>query len=218
MKRPTKIALENIALKMVDEGIYINTRGSVNFMTEAIHIHKSFDSMVSIQTIKTHQQELEQMCQSEMLRRYPLNKNIVVPNQFDDDCDDEDLADLKLYDEQGFEVDNSLIISIAEAKIQKYESLKRFVSVLNVPIQKVLIKSPIKNYSMFIEDEDGLRVIRGSYKGKYVYEIDGENFIGCAAGWSKYQLKLNEELGSERKGALTEDDKNVFLDIMSNKM
>ena len=71
MKRPTKVALENIATKMVEDGLYINTRGSVYFMTEAIKIHKSMDSMVSIQTIKTHEQDLEQMCQDLLKSKQP---------------------------------------------------------------------------------------------------------------------------------------------------
>ena len=209
MKRPTKVALENIAMKMVDNEMYINTRGTINFMIEAVNIHKSLDSMVSVQTIKIHEKDLEQMCQAEMLKRYPLSKGIVVPNQFDDDCEefeDEDDADIRLYDEYGFEVEDSMIISIAMAKIDKRQSTKR-----------ITVESPVKEYTMFIESEDGLRVIRGTYKGKYVYEIDGENFVGCAAGWSKFCMSQNEQLGSNRKGALTEDDKNVFLDIISGK-
>ena len=209
MKRPTKVALENIATKMVDDGMYIVTRGSVDFISQAIKIHKSFDSMVSPQTIKIHEKDLEQMCQAEMLKRYPLNKNIIVPSQFDDDCEEEDLADVKLYDEVGFEVDDDLIISIAQAKIDREESKQRQY--------ELGISLPIKNYSMFIEDEDGLRVIRGTYKGKYVHEIDAENFVGCAAGWARFCMNQNEQLGSDRKGALTEDDKNVFLDIISGK-
>lgn len=207
MKRPTKVALENIASKMVEDGIYINTRGSVYFMTEAIKIHKSMDSMVSPQTIKTHEQELEQMCQQEMLKRYPLNKNIVVPNQFDDDCEDEDLADYKLCDEQGFELPDDLVMAIVKARIDRAESKQK----------QYELGISIKNYSMFIEDEDGLRVIRGTYKGKYVHEIDAQNFVGCAAGWSKFCMNQNEQLGANRKGALTEDDKNVFLDIISGR-
>jgi len=210
MKRPTKVALENIARKMVDDGIYIVARGTVNFMTVAVEIHKSMDSMVSVQTIKIHEKELEQMCQSEMLRRYPLNKNIIVPNQFDDDCDGvEDLADIKLYDEMGFEVDSSLIVAVAKAKADREE--------LRQKQYELGISLPTKNYSMFIESEDGLRVIRGTYKGKYVYEIDRENFVGCAAGWARFCMNQNEQLGADRKGALTEDDKNVFLDIISGK-
>lgn len=209
MKRPTKVALENIAMKMVDNEMYINTRGTINFMIEAVNIHKSLDSMVSVQTIKIHEKDLEQMCQAEMLKRYPLSKGIVVPSQFDDDCEeceDEDDADIRLYDEYGFEVEDSMIISIAMAKIDKIQSTKL-----------TTVQSPVKEYTMFIESEDGLRVIRGTYKGKYVYEIDGENFVGCAAGWSKFCMSQNEQLGSGRKGALTEDDKNVFLDIISGK-
>jgi len=211
MKRPTKVALENIAKEMVDSDIYINTRGSVNFITEAVRIHKSMDSMVSAQTIKIHQQELEQMCAAEMLKRYPLKTGVVVPNQFDDDYFENDYkvceADIKLYDELGEEVDDSKIISIAMSKIERIE----------LGEQKLSNHLPIKEYSMFIESEDGLRVIRGTYKGKYVYEIDHENFVGCAAGWSRFCMSQNEQLGAERKGALTEDDKNVFLDIISGR-
>jgi hypothetical protein len=159
MKRPTKVALENIAQKMVDDGMYIVARGTVNFMTEAVKIHKSMDSMVSVQTIKTHEQELEQMCQQEMLKRYPLNKGLVVPKQFEDDVDDdyEDDADIVLYDESGFEVDDSLIISVALAKYKRMMSHR--------PVKPIV---PTKEYNMFYEGEDGLTWLKGNFKNQAV--------------------------------------------------
>jgi len=96
-------------------------------------------------------------------------------------------------------------------EIQKQQSMAQ-------QIANTIVKSaPVKNYSMFFEDEDGLRVKRGDYKGFYVHEIDAQRWAGCAKGWSRYQLDLNEQLGADRQNALTDDDKNVFLDIISGK-
>ena len=193
MRKATKVAIVDLAKVMVSSGCYKITKGTGDFIIEALRIHKSSNSFVCPETIKKHERELEQICRHE-------SKELQEKQVWN-----------RLYDSEGEELSESEAIEFISSEII-LEKAKE------IQDEMVQWKTPVKDYSMFIEDEDGLRVIRGSYKGKYVYEIDSENFIGCAAGWSKYQLKLNEELGSERKGALTEDDKNVFLDIMSNKI
>ena len=208
MKRPTKVALENIATKMVDDGLYVNTRGTVNFMTEAVKIHKSIDSMVSIQTIKTHEQELEQMCQAEMLRRYPLNKNIIVPNQFDDDCEEDedemDDADLVFYDEFGFEVDDYMVIDVAIAKIER---MMRTV----MSHKQVKIVTPTKNYNMFYEGEDGLTWLKGSFKNQPV-GTPGMRYVN-KAGIAVTERTHAKYMLSQTPNTYTEYDVDVLTKI-----
>lgn len=247
MKTPTKVALTHLAETMVENGSYIDLRGTGDFINEALKLHKTTGSYVTAQTIRLHEKDLEEMCQAEMLKRSPLNKNIIVPNQFDDDVDseiDEDEYDVfedeEWYWASGDMVDHDAIIrrgmELAIKKLEEYskkeadeiigeffdkEEIEKSQSfnqqIGNLVVKPVSTTTPVKNYSMFSEGEDGIRVIRGNYKGLYVREIDHQQWIGCAIGWSKKMLKDNELLGADRKGALTEDDKNVFLDIISGK-
>lgn len=204
MKRPTKVALENIAQKMVDDGLFISTRGTVNFMTEAVRIHKSMDSMVSVQTIRTHEQELEQMCQQEMLKRYPLNKGIVVPKQFDDDVDDDfddEDADVVFYDEYGMPMDDTMVMSVVLAKIQRM--------VVSKTQSKIIV--PIKNYNMFYEGEDGLTWLKGRFKNQPV-GTPGMRYMNSAGiavterGHASYML-------SQTPNSYTKDDVEVLTQI-----
>lgn len=97
---------------------------------------------------------------------------------------------------------------------QEEVSVKEMISLPNEVVKVEL--PPVKEYTLFIEAEDGLMIIRGKYKGKYVHEIDEDNFATCLAGWSKYQLIQNEELGIGRKGSLTDDDIKVLNQFVTN--
>lgn len=228
MRQRTKDAMVTLAEIMVNNYKLEVIKGTPEFLEYAIHEAEENELDVSSQTIKLRQQFLEVRCDE-------LNKLKVKPT----DNDEYDVfEDEEYYWACGDMVDHDTIILRALELIKKgidskllslddddfdYSLESRGLQVDKVEsmatqVSKIVIKSlPIKNYSMFIESEDGLRVIRGTYKGKYVYEIDGENFVGCAAGWSKFCMNQNEQLGSNRKGALTEDDKNVFLDIISGR-
>lgn len=201
MRKPTKVALEYLAKTMVDNGSYITTRGTGDFINEAVKLHKKTESYVTVETIKKHESDLEKMCRAELSKVSP--KKVLEEKE----------VWQRLYDSSGYELQEweaieliSSQVILAKAKEIEEESLQ---------IKKVM--TPVKDWSMFFEGEDGLRVKRGEYKGLYVNEIDAQRWAGCAIGWSRYQLKQNEELGANRPGALTEDDKNVFLDIISGK-
>ena len=70
-------------------------------------------------------------------------------------------------------------------------------------------KVKLPEYSMFCESEDGYLVLKGSYKGKYIQEIDELNFKGCARGWAQWCLKNDKDL--------TDGDRTVFGKIIFNK-
>ena len=241
MRKATKDALEQLAKSMVESGHYITLRGTAQFIEWALRLHKTTGSYVTSQTIRLHEKELEEMCQAEMLKRNPLKKDIIIPKQFDDDVDSDFDDEYDAFEDEEFYwacgdmVDHDAVIRRALQLIEDRmdaESFERLKSIsvvepkldilkqesMDEQIADMVVKSlPVKDYSMFIESEDGIRVIRGDYTGLYVHEIDAQRWAGCAIGWSKYQLKQNELLGADRKGALTEDDKNVFLDIISGK-
>ena len=163
MRNPTKVALKYLAETMVENGSYINKRGTGDFINEAVKLHRKTGSFVTVDTIRRHQKELEQMCQDEMLKRHPLKKDIIVPKQFDDDVEDdcEDDADIALYDEMGYQIDDSMIISIAMAKIERMICQPKVYVVQN----KV---TPKEDYNMFYLSEDGLTWLKGSFKNQPV--------------------------------------------------
>lgn len=69
----------------------------------------------------------------------------------------------------------------------------------------------IPEYSMFVEGEDGLTIIKGKYVGRTIEEIDGvAGFGGAAAGWAKWCLKSDKDL--------TDDDRNVFHKIIAGQI
>jgi hypothetical protein len=163
MRNPTKVALKYLAETMVENGSYINKRGTGDFINEAVKLHRKTGSFVTVDTIRRHQKELEQMCQDEMLKRQPLKKDIIVPKQFDDDVEDdyEDDADIALYDEMGYQIDDSMIISIAMAKIERMICQPKVYVVQNQV-------TPKEDYNMFYLSEDGLTWLKGSFKNQPV--------------------------------------------------
>ena len=163
MRNPTKVALKYLAETMVENGSYINLRGTGDFINEAVKLHRKTGSFVTVDTIRRHQKELEQMCQDEMLKRHPLKKDIIVPKQFDDDVEDdcEDDADIALYDEMGYQIDDSMIISIAMAKIERMICQPKVYVVQNQV-------TPKEDYNMFYLSEDGLTWLKGSFKNQPV--------------------------------------------------
>jgi hypothetical protein len=195
MKRPTKVALENIATKMVDEGIYINTRGTVNFMTEAVRIHKSMDSMVSVQTIKIHEQDLERMC----LGLLKLKQPVLVDTRADWQ---------KLYDHQGFELpdDDAIELLPDDVILRKAEEIKSMV---------YQITQPTKNYNMFVQSDD----ILWKY-GALALRVVGEPGLGyynSANIWTTERAHARYML-TQVPNSFTEDDIQLLTKIASGKI
>lgn len=206
MRRPTKQALEHIAKEMVSGGFYPKLKGGSRFLSKALAIHKGTDSWVHRETIKRNVDELIKMCDD------------LLPNSLEENSDIVDWH--KLYDWEGFFLTDEEAIELIDSDVILRKAVELMID-LGVGLKEEVVEEDndfhLPTWTMFSLGEEGLRVIRGTYKGKYVSEIDRENFIGCAAGWARFCMNQNEELGSDRAGALTEDDKNVFLDIISGK-
>lgn len=219
MRPKTKEAMVRLAEIMVGNYKLEVIKGTPQFLEYAIHEAEENDLGISWQTIKLREQFLEMKCDE-------LYKEQKSAQLFEESDEYDVFEDVEWYWANGDMVNEEAIIRRSvelqlkrikdeskqerEFEIQKQQSF-------NQQIGNLVVNALSPNYSMFSVGEDGLRVLRGEYKGLYVHEIDAQRWAGCAIGWSRYQLKQNDELGANRKGALTEDDKNVFLDIISGK-
>lgn len=106
--------------------------------------------------------------------------------------------------------------TIEEEAITEWQTPKKEIKALitlykdgtyNIEKPKEETQIKIPEYTMFAEGEDGLIVLKGTYKGKLVEEIDQiAGWTGCAKGWAKYMLQNDKDL--------TEDDRGVFNKIL----
>ena len=224
MRQKTKDAMVKLAEIMVNNYKLEVIKGTPEFLEYAIHEAEENQLHVSSQTIRLRQKFLEMRC-DELNKLKPESTDSKEYDVFEDeewywaggDMVDHDTIILRALELIKKGIDNKLLSLDDDDFDYGFVSRALEIDKAESAATQMIKSLPTKDYSMFIESEDGLRVIRGTYKGKYVYEIDGENFVGCAAGWSKFCMNQNEQLGSNRKGALTEDDKNVFLDIISGR-
>ena len=115
----------------------------------------------------------------------------------------EEESEITLYDESGFEVDDSIIISVAIAKIQKM--------MVNKVVNQIMPTLPTKEYNMFYEGEDGLTWLKGNFKNQAV-GTPGMRYVNRAGivvterTHAKYML-------SQVPNSYTEDDVDVLTKI-----
>lgn len=195
MKRPTKVALENIATKMVDDGMYIVTRGSVDFISQAIKIHKSFDSMVSPQTIKIHEKDLEQMCQDLLKSKQP---KVELRPEWQ-----------RLYDSEGIELTDDEVIELLpdDVILRKAEEIKSMV----LP----QTKSQTKNYNMFVQSVDILW--RYGSMANQAIGTPGLGYYNSANIWTSERTHAKYML-SQVPNSFTEDDIELLEKIAAGKV
>lgn len=195
MQVKSRNELSMLAKIMVENYKINNIIDTNEFYEFAIHEMDENDIRINYQTLKNNWDWFKNKC-------IALNKD----NEEWDIIEEEDLPKLRQI---------TKIIVYYNDGTQEEVSVKEMISLPN-EVVKVETPLPFKEYTLFCESEDGLLIIRGKYKGLYVQEVDIENFPTCLAGWSSYQLELNEKLGVERKGALTKDDIKVLTQFVHN--
>jgi hypothetical protein len=195
MRNPTKVALKYLAETMVENDSYINLRGTGDFINEAVKLHRKTGSFVTVDTIRRHQKELEQMC----LELLKIKQPIVV-----DDREDWQ----KLYDHQGFELpdDDAIELLPDDVILRKAEEIK---SMMNE-------KSKVfKNYNMFIQSDD----ILWKY-GNLALRVVGEPGLGYynnANIWTPEKAHAKYML-TQKPNSFTEDDIELLTKIASGKV
>lgn len=195
MQVKSRNELSMLAKIMVENYKINNIIDTNEFYEFAIHEMDENDIRINYQTLKNNWDWFKNKC-------IALNKD----NEEWDIIEENDIPKLRQI---------SKIVVYYNDGTQEEVSVKEMISLPN-EVVKVETPLPFKEYTLFCESEDGLLIIRGKYKGLYVQDVDIENFPTCLAGWSKYQLELNEKLGVERKGALTKDDIKVLTQFVHN--
>jgi hypothetical protein len=192
----TKDELSKLAEIMVSKYQIDTILGTGDFLETALSEARRSNIQVSGQSIKKYEKDIAMKCRSLQAHVDYMSEQSVEEEEshFGDDND--------LYTYYGDVAEDSFIVQKAMEIMSRYlkgNQTTNFTTTQYIP-----------DYSMFVEGEDGLVVIKGSYKGKTLDEIDGVNFKGAKIGWAKWCL-LNDK-------NLTDDDRNVFNKIMMNQM
>ena len=192
----TKDELSKLAEIMVSKYQIDTILGTGDFLETALSEARRSNIQVSGQSIKKYEKDIAMKCKSLQAHVDYMSEQSVEEEEsnFGDDND--------LYTYYGDVAEDSFIVQKAMEIMSLYlkgNQTTNFTTTQYIP-----------DYSMFVEGEDGLVVIKGSYKGKTLDEIDGVNFKGAKIGWAKWCL-LNDK-------NLTDDDRNVFNKIMMNQM
>jgi hypothetical protein len=206
MRYKTKLELAKLAEIIVNNYKLEDIIGCNEFLEVALEEAEDIDLEINYQTIKKNEEWLKLRCKS-------LEADKDYQSFTEEGLDDfikEFLEEPQTPVETPPQPLRTLLRTINYYSDNTYEIIKPEV----VEVQS----NYIPEYTMFIESEDGFIVTRGAYKDKYVHEIDLGSWVGCAAGWANKILNDNERLGSDRNGALTEDDKVVLNKIKQNKL
>jgi hypothetical protein len=127
-----------------------------------------------------------------------------------------------LYDENGSEVDWSVMLDNLKSiinRLEKNQTFKQLTSMSSVTSPN----SSKKVYTVFDVKDDSVVVTRGAYSkppfaGMTPKEINELRGWPCMAGWADGLLTENEKLGPNRVGSLTKDDIDVLQKIKRNEI
>jgi hypothetical protein len=216
MRNKTKDELSKLAEIMVSKYQIDTILGTGDFLETALSEARRSKIEVDNQSIKRYEKELAMKCKAlnehieysvEQQRIKEIRKSGLLDDLLIEINEELDLElDDNFYNVYGDAVDDMSIIKRAS------EIMNRFLTkdVTNEFFDGISGYQYVPNYSMFVEGEDGLMVIKGSYKGKNLDEIDEVNFKGAKRGWAKWCLDNDKNL--------TDDDRNVFTKILLNQM
>ena len=197
MRPKTKEAMVRLAEIMVANYKLEVIKGTPEFLEYAIHEAEENDLDISWQTIKLREQFLEMRCDELYKALKPVKEDVVDAFEYEEE------SEITLYDESGFEVDDSIIISVAIAKIQKM--------MMNQVVTKFMPNVAKKDYTMFYEGEDGLAWL----KGKFIHQpvnTPGMRYIN-SAGIAVTERKHANYMLIQTPNSYTEDDIDVLTKI-----
>lgn len=184
--------------------IYLAEKNNIDLSTPTIKLYEEWLKCKVLDLIdELEQVECEENLSDELF-------------EFFEDFDDCDNEYIPLYDENGSEVDWSVMLGNLAAIINKLQKDKT----PNVPTAP---KSTKKVYTVFDVKGDSVVVTRGAYskppfEGMTPKEINEARGWACMPGWADGLLTENQKLGPDRYGALTQDDIEVLEKIKKNQI
>ena len=202
MRKKTEVELTKLAEIMVSRYQINEIKGTNILLEYALTEARRNDIRVDIQSIRRYERWIEQKCvdlQGHI--DYMASQSKSIEEEVDDELQDDD----NFYDYYGDVIDDMSILNRAIEIMSRYTNRNSTSTVSQSDIGQ---KFP--EYSMFVVSEDGLMVVKGSYKGRLLDEIDEVNFKGAKRGWAKWCLENDKNL--------TDDDRDVFKKIMMNQM
>lgn len=202
MRKKTEVELTKLAEIMVSRYQINEIKGTNILLEYALTEARRNDIRVDIQSIRRYERWIEQKCvdlQGHI--DYMASQSKSIEEEVDDELQDDD----NFYDYYGDVIDDMSILHRA------IEIMSRFTNRNSTStVSQSDIGQKFPEYSMFVVSEDGLMVVKGSYKGRLLDEIDEVNFKGAKRGWAKWCLENDKNL--------TDDDRDVFKKIMMNQM
>jgi hypothetical protein len=186
MREKTRSELVTLANKLVEEFDLNKIIGSNEFLEAALDLAEENDIEVGRPTLIRYESELKRICKG-------IEGEKFIEDKFTEDKFDQFL-------EQYVE-ERKLIMTINYYDDGTYEKVKP------QSFKEDVVLGKVPEYSMFAEGEDGLIVLKGTYKGKTLDEINvTAGFDTAKRGWAKYMLQQDKNL--------TEDDREVFNKII----
>lgn len=212
MREKTKVELAKLAEILISKYQIDKIKGTNEFLECALIEARRGLIELDNQSIKRYEKDLQDkcvalqghvdwMCNESLMRTERKEKELF---ELEEELDDE------FYNYIGDVVDDMAIIQRAidiMSRFHKDGTSSEFFDTFGSVKPQVY---NIPDYSMFVEGEDGLMVIKGSYKGKTLDQIDEVNFKGAKRGWAKWCLDNDKNL--------TEDDRGIFSKILVNQM
>ena len=217
MNTKTRKELNKLADLLSEDGNLDGALETNTFTNLAIHLADKNNIALSAPTIKLYEEWLR--C-----------KVFDILDECDlEDCEEDVLDELfggsddtyhytPLYDEEGYEVDWSVMLDNLKAIINRLERASKGIEVILPSSSKAK-----KIYTVFDEKGDSVVVTRGAYSkppfaGMTPKEINEMRGWPCMAGWADGLLTENEKLGRDRVGSLTNDDIEVLNKIKKNEI
>jgi len=200
MREKTKVELTKLAEIMISKYQISEIKGTNILLEYALTEARRNDIRIDVQSIRKYEKWLEVKCldlQGHI--DYMASQSKSIEEEVDDELEDDE----NFYDCYGDVIDDMSILQ------RSIEIISRFTNATS-KISQSYIGQKFPDYSMFVVSEDGLMVVKGSYKGRLLEEIDEVNFKGAKRGWAKWCLENDKNL--------TDDDRDVFKKIMINQM